>query len=234
MFEERAEKYNSLQWVKDRDYLDAVVNACGIKSKHTVCDVGTGTGAVANAVSQYACFVDAIDISEEMLNIAKTKCAKENIRYRVADILGEFGGVYDCVVARMVLHHVEKDKDAVANCIRHTKIGGTLVIAEGIPQEGTEEFFADVFRLKEKRNVYTISKLRRMIDLDVDVRMYRQDNMSTRNWLSNSGLSESVQQEIFNMHLDAPKYVKRAYNMRAYGGDIIMDWRTAIVTGIVE
>lgn len=233
MFDHRAKGYDNLQWVNENEYMDILIKLCEIRSDSLVCDAGTGTGKVAYELSKYGGQITAFDNCEEMLDIAIKKRSSENINYICKDISLPFPRKYDCIVSRMVFHHIKDDKAVAKNCIRSLSKWGRLVIAEGIPQEGTEDFYEEVFKIKEDRRVYTIQKLVRLFKglKGICVNVYNQKDMSILNWLENSGLPKEKQKQIFNLHFDAAPYIQKAYNMRFVDGDIIMDWRAAIVTG---
>ncbi len=239
MFDERAKDYDNLKWVWNDEYLDKLIKICDVKKNHMVYDMGTGTGAVASCIAPYCKKVVGLDNSKEMLkeaierhNVYTSKA--HNIMFKQHDITTPFFvEEADCVIARMVLHHIERDVDVVSVWKNELKPGGRLVIAEGIPHEGIEGFFTDVFLMKEKRVVYTAGMLMDLLvgfkNITLDI--IPQPDMSLNNWLNNSGV-EGDKEEIFAMHVDAPAYVKKAYNMRFKDGDIIMNWRTAIVSGV--
>ncbi len=237
MFNERAKDYDNLKWVWNYEYLDKLIKVCDVKKSHTVIDMGTGTGAVASCIAPYSKEVVAVDSSEEMLKEAREHFATidpVNITYKQHDITDDLGVVADCIVARMVLHHIMDNTWAVIDLWKQElKPGGKLVIAEGVPHEGIEDFFTKVFEKKEKRKVFLPGELVAFLDdmKDITLDIIPQPDMSLNNWLNNSGV-EGDKEEIFAMHVDAPAYVKKAYNMRFKDGDIIMDWRTAIVSGV--
>jgi ubiquinone/menaquinone biosynthesis C-methylase UbiE len=235
MFNERAKEYDRLKWVWNHEYLDKLIKICDVKKSHTVYDMGTGTGAVASWIAPYCKEVVGLDNSEEMLKEAEERHCADNIRYDKYDITnGLRGGDPDCVIARMALHHIEENTFSVVDGWKcELKPGGKLVIAEGIPHEGVEGFFIKVFKKKEKRRVFRPDDLIMFLDgmKNITLDIIPQPDMSLKNWLDNSGVQGS-KEEIFAMHVDAPQYVKKAYNMRFKDGDIIMDWRTAIVSGV--
>ena len=63
----RSANYDKLFWVKDKGYLDLILECAELDKKHLVLDVGTGTGTVAMAIEPHVNHVVAIDISNSML-----------------------------------------------------------------------------------------------------------------------------------------------------------------------
>ena len=231
---QRSSNYDNLHWVNDSEAMSILIGCCDLKSWHTVCDLGTGTGIVAYNIAPYCHEVIAIDPSIEMLNIAQGTRARDNIIYRIGSV-ADIGIKLHRIVARMALHHVDDLDVCMINCYKHLDVGGKLIVCEGIPQEGCEEWYKSMFSVKEKRETFTASKLFELFErnnFDVpEVVLYTTKNMSINNWLNSSGLDENKKKHIFNMHVDAPKYVKEAYKMKYGNGDIVMDWKTIVVVG---
>lgn len=230
----RASRYDTLKWVSDRDVLDAIISFCEPSTTERACDVGTGTGVVALELSKYFKYVVGIDSSDEMLKIAKKLRSRNNIAYVNTDA-NNVCGRYNCIVARMVLHHLINPSACVAALFRSLAPGGRLICVEGVPPVGCKSWYSDMFRLKENRETFSVDRLVDMLVMvgfkEIDISVVRTAQVSTREWLNASGLDEVVQQEILAMHIDAPKHVKAAYNMTLRDGDVLADWTTAIVRG---
>jgi len=231
----RTANYDNLTWVKDQDYLKHIVKMCDLKKGMKVCDVGTGTGVVAEALSHSGAHVDAIDNSKVMLEMAKRNRSADNITYMLEDIQ-TYGpeNTYDRVVARMVFHHVDDDKKAIQNCMKMLKPDGRLIIAEGTPPRGAKHFFTKMMAIKEKRRTYDVDDLVVLMDgfKKVDLDIFVTKDMSIKNWLDNSGLKPHEISEIKRLHIGAPKHVCKAYNMRLKDADIIMDWEITVISGV--
>ncbi len=229
----RAALYSKLAWVPQ--YLDEFIEVCQPRSSDRACDIGTGTGVVAHQLAQYVYSVDAVDNDDEMLKLIDRDNPKITVIKSNIELPREEDATYDLITARMVLHHTSSDTTTVDHCVYMLNPGGRVVIAEGIPPQGCLSFYKRIFELKEPgRRVYTVDRLIALIEHlhDVSFRIIIQKDMSITNWLGNSGLDKATQQAIFNMHLNAPEYVKKAYNMRLIKGDIITDWQQCIVTGV--
>ena len=57
----RAPTYDKLEWTNREEYNSLLLKACKLKSKYHVCDVGTGTGKVAEELAKYCKKVTGID-----------------------------------------------------------------------------------------------------------------------------------------------------------------------------
>ncbi len=77
----RSETYDKLKWTSKNELLSNILKECNLNHNSCVCDIGTGTGTLAQFISPHCKTVDAIDISEDMLKIARSKNDKKNISY---------------------------------------------------------------------------------------------------------------------------------------------------------
>ena len=77
----RAGQYNKTSWVENEDFIDAFLDILPSKSFDSILEVGIGTGAVANKVSERIGPLTGIDISKEMI----AKIENPNISAAVGD-----------------------------------------------------------------------------------------------------------------------------------------------------
>jgi putative AdoMet-dependent methyltransferase len=74
-----------------------------------VLDLGTGTGNTILALPE-DCDVTAVDVSEKMLAVAKSKLASRHVEYITDDILGFFdikpAQIFDVIVSSYAIHHL--------------------------------------------------------------------------------------------------------------------------------
>jgi len=216
-WQKRSKVYDELNWTNREEYMASFLKMCDLKSNYYACDVGSGTGTIANAISRYCYKINAIDISEDMLNVAKKKHNSENITYRIMNAENmEFDpNTFDCVTARMCFHHIHNQKKAIKKCYDILKPGGRFVISEGIPPIGAKSFYTEMFKLKEKRRTYTLDSLIELLEFggfkDIDFTIHKMPNVSINNWLENSGLDKKTCKKIYNLHLDSPDYIKKVY-----------------------
>ena len=104
-------------------------------------DAGCGTGAYAQALLPHVGHIDAVDLSEGMLAVARAKMADEEAAGRIAfhtsgiDALPFAGETFDAAMINQVLHHLEEEgggwpahRAAIAEMHRLLRPGGVLVI----------------------------------------------------------------------------------------------------------
>jgi D-glycero-D-manno-heptose 1,7-bisphosphate phosphatase len=236
IWEKRSEVYDQLQWVKEHSYLDAFVKAGDFKRTDLVLDVGTGTGIVARAVAPLVSQVVGLDKSQAMLEHSNWQGNMYFVRRDVLNPLFK-DEVFDKVTARHVFHHILLDtQQAMNECYRVLKKGGRMIFSEGVPPcLEVKQDYIEIFRLKEKRLTFMEEDLAALMQRagfkDIQVSITRLRGMSVRNWLMNSGLPQPVQDKIFDLHINAKDYFKRAYNMAKANGDCLIDMKMAILVG---
>ena len=236
LWQRRSELYDKLQWVKNQSYLDAFVRAGDFKKTDIVLDVGTGTGIVARAVAPLIGQVIGLDKSQAMLEHSNWH---GNMYFVKRDILNPLfkDEVFDKLTARHVFHHIIRGtQQAMNECYRVLKKGGRMIFSEGIPPSlEVKQDYIEIFKLKEKRLTFMEEDLANLMrragfrDIQVDIAWLRK--MSVKNWLMNSSLSQSTQATIFDLHINAGDYFKRAYDMVEADGDCFINMKMAILVG---
>ena len=238
-WDERAELYNDLDWVNRDQLLATMVEVAGEMKNKKVLDLGTGTGKVLMALKQKCPDADfyGVDISKGMLEkIDKHHNFKLSLGH--VEELEEFeDNSFDLVTARMVFHHVSNLDKATHQARRVLKPGGKFIFCEGNPpDQHCVEFYKDMFRFKEDRTTFLLDDmvncLLRQGFKQITSTTIVLKNMSLDNWLGKSALPFRNVDIIRKMHHDCPEHVRNAYNMRSRDGDILMDWKFSVVSGI--
>lgn len=96
-------------------------------------EIGCGTGKNTVWLLERARQVSAVDLSVEMLALAKEKIASDHVRFLQADIREEwnFGeGLYDLVSFSLVLEHIRDLEPVFAEVAKALKPGGKVYIGE--------------------------------------------------------------------------------------------------------
>ena len=233
----RSANYDKLYWVKNKNYLDAIIKIADFTKSDFVLDVGTGTGVVAKSIKPLVKHTIGIDVSNSMLE----KGHWEGVSVIRWDIRGSLfvDNLFDKIVARMVFHHILNDLNrAVSKCHSMLKNGGKIIVAEGVPPSNNKEivdWYSCMFKLKEKRRTLTqanlVSYLKKSGFRNIQTIVYMMDNFSIKNWLRNSGLSKQKQHEIMQLHVKASKKIKDIYQMKITENDCLVRTKNLIVIG---
>jgi demethylmenaquinone methyltransferase/2-methoxy-6-polyprenyl-1,4-benzoquinol methylase len=120
-------------------FLEKLVPQFGLEAGQKVLDVGTGTGILIPYLSREvgpSGLVTAIDFSENMLQVCKTKHTHlKNVTVKIGDIEKEAAfppETFDAVVCFGVFPHLENKKNALQNINYMLKPAGTLIIAHAL------------------------------------------------------------------------------------------------------
>ena len=92
---------------------------------------GCGTGYFTQQLARSGADIIGVDISPELLEIAKARCSASNVRYerQNACAFSYLDAMFDSVVGSSVLHHLEI-KEAVREIYRVLKSHGTMSFTE--------------------------------------------------------------------------------------------------------
>ena len=117
----------------------------------SVLEIGCGTGCFTRRLARRARRVTAIDVSPEMVAIARRRAAAANIEYHVGDLFDMASGLgtFDCVVTLQTFHHLPAE--AGAECLKRCVApGGLLILHDLWRVETMADRCLDVARLAFK------------------------------------------------------------------------------------
>ena len=97
----------------------------------TVLELGCGTGYFTSELARSGADIVAIDVSPELLKIARVNCSAPNVRYEIqnANTLSYPDAMFDSVVGSSVLHHLEIE-EALREIYRVLKSAGAIYFTE--------------------------------------------------------------------------------------------------------
>ena len=235
----RSTEYNKLDWANRSNYLDAFFAACEFKSSDRLLDIGAGTGIIALHAAEHVKSVTGIDISPDMMDVAKNESAS-NVEFKLGDVRAlEFEPEsFEKATARMVFHHVLTDAEiGIQNVWRVLSPGGMLVLSEGVPPiRELGDWYTEMFALKEDRRTFFEEDLTALMSaapfakIESGIHMVHQ--ASVRNWLENGAVSDENFKKIWEMHQGLDAEGKAAYNMTETDDDILIDMKFVIVRAI--
>ena len=102
-----------------------------IRSGMTVLELGCGTGYFTRELAHCGADIVAVDVSPELLEIARANCSAPNVRYEIQNAyeLSYPGDAFDSIVGSSVLHHLEIE-EALRQIHRVLRPGGTMFFTE--------------------------------------------------------------------------------------------------------
>ena len=102
-----------------------------LKPGMTVLELGCGTGSFTRELARSGANVVAIDLSPELLELARANCSAPNVQYQIQNAysLSYSEAQFDSVVGSSVLHHLEI-KDTLRDVYRVLKPAGTIYFTE--------------------------------------------------------------------------------------------------------
>jgi len=112
-------------------------------------EIGCGTGAFARQLAERCMHVTALDLSAEMIRVARSRSVKvDNLQFNVADAMTwNFAhSHFDFVCSIATLHHLDQRELLIK--IRHSlKPGGVLVLLDLVKSNSLVELALDVIAL---------------------------------------------------------------------------------------
>ena len=102
-----------------------------LKPGMTSLELGCGAGYFTRELAHSGADIVAIDVSPELLEIAKSNCSAPNVLYETQNAydLNYPDAIFDSVVGSSVLHHLEIE-DALREIYRVLKLGGAIYFTE--------------------------------------------------------------------------------------------------------
>lgn len=112
-------------------------------------EIGCGFGTFARRVAQRVQYVTAIDLSPQMIDVAKKRSASySNLKFVLGDFLQLQFPVeaYDCIVTLATLHHLPAD-EALRKMKTLLRPGGVLIIQDLLDSDGIFDLALGLVRL---------------------------------------------------------------------------------------
>jgi SAM-dependent methyltransferase len=134
---DRIAQLGDVGWDHNRHYHPFLLRQLSGRCRE-VLEVGCGTGAFARALAPHADRVLALDLSPEMVRIARGRSARyPNIAFEVADVTSRQlpADRYDAVASIATLHHLPFEA-TLSRLARSLKPGGTLLVLDLYDRSG--------------------------------------------------------------------------------------------------
>lgn len=123
--------------VKDERIINTILDNAGVTVGKRVLDVATGTGVlIEDYLNRGVASVTAVDISPEMIRIAKSKFNDNRVEFISADVFDIIAPEsYDCIVVYNAFPHFFDPVSLLRHLTGMLAPGGTLTVAHGMSRE---------------------------------------------------------------------------------------------------
>ncbi|MBO5333103.1 MAG: class I SAM-dependent methyltransferase [Clostridia bacterium] len=125
--------------IADKEIIDTILDNGGIKENADVLDVACGTGVLfPYYLERNVKSITAIDLSPEMVKIAKSKFPQVNVICGDAESI-TFDRNFDCIVIYNAFPHFPEPEKVISNLSKSLKTGGRFTIAHGMSKKELDE-----------------------------------------------------------------------------------------------
>ena len=135
-FNQLASGWDAAQ-IREEDKITAILDAAGVVAGAKVLDVACGTGVlIPDYVEREVASVTGVDISEEMIRIAREKFVDERIEFLCADVEeADLASDYDVCMVYNAFPHFPNPSKLIGVLASHLKHGGRLTIAHSMSRK---------------------------------------------------------------------------------------------------
>ena len=123
--------------IKNEEVIKIILDNANIKSGIDILDVACGTGVlIDDYLNRNVNKITAIDLSSEMIKVAKSKFSDERVNFICKDILDfNDGNKYDSIMVYNAFPHFCDGQALIKHLSSLLKDGGTLSVAHGMSKD---------------------------------------------------------------------------------------------------
>lgn len=123
--------------IRDDKIINNILDNAKVTEESRVLDVACGTGVlIPDYLSRNVKMITAIDISPEMIKIAKSKFHKSNVQFMCGDVMAsDIGDDYDAIIIYNAFPHFSQPEKLLELLSGKLKPGGRLTVAHGMSRE---------------------------------------------------------------------------------------------------
>lgn len=142
-FDTLAKDWDAAQ-IREEDKIQAILDYANVQKGSKVLDVACGTGVlVPDYLEREVVCVTGVDISEEMIKIAKCKWADERVAFICADVEeAELPNDYDVCMVYNAFPHFPNPAKLIRTLTSHLKQNGRLTIAHSMSRKQLDSHHA--------------------------------------------------------------------------------------------
>lgn len=125
------------EMIRNDEIISVILDNAGVSEGKDILDVACGTGVlIPDYLERGVSSMTGIDISPEMVKIARQKYPQDKVRILCGDIENtSFGKLFDCVVVYNAFPHFPDPERLIERLSSLLKPGGTLTVAHGMSRE---------------------------------------------------------------------------------------------------
>ncbi len=137
-FDEFADRWDN-EPTADAEIINTILDKAGIVKGVNVLDIACGTGVLfPYYLERNVASVTAIDLSTEMVKIAKSKFPQVNVLCGDAEEFS-FDSTFDCVMIYNAFPHFPNPQALIENLVKCLSVGGRFTIAHGMSKKALDE-----------------------------------------------------------------------------------------------
>lgn len=212
---------------------------CGLTGAEEVLDVATATGHTALALAPYARRVVGVDLTPEMLAIAREQAERrgmDNVTFLTADAeaLPFPDERFDVVTCRIAAHHFPDVERFYREAARVLRPGGRLVVVDNVAPDDPEldRFINELERLRDPSHhrAYRLAEWQKFVEqagLEFAVVHQFTTWVDREDWLTRAATPPEAAQAVRSRLASAPAPVREWFRITKDGFVL----HKAIVTG---
>ena len=125
------------EMIRNDRVIQTILDNAGVTEGSRVLDVATGTGVlIPDYLRRNVASVTAIDISTEMIRIAREKCKDPRVTFVAGDVeTAELPAGFDVIVVYNAFPHFPDPETLIRRLSSLLRTGGTLTVAHGMSRD---------------------------------------------------------------------------------------------------
>lgn len=163
--------------IRNDDIINIILDNAKVCEGKDVLDVACGTGVlIPDYLARNVNTVTAIDISPEMVKIAKGKFRQENVRIICGDVEAkEFEHKFDCIVVYNAFPHFPEPENLIKILASHLKDDGVLTVAHGMSRAQIDHHHSGKAS-KVSKGLMSADELAEIFEKNLEVSVKISDN----------------------------------------------------------
>jgi ubiquinone/menaquinone biosynthesis C-methylase UbiE len=239
----RAQHYAESRLHLRGETLETVHRLASAAPTDTILDVGTGTGFTAFALADDAGRVVAADLTPQMLDQGRRLAREGGLEAKlewivaVAENLPFPDNAFTVTTSRYASHHFHDLPRALCEMARVTQPDGKVVLCDVVTPEapGIVELMNEIEQIRDPTHVweYPLSQWREELlpaaGLKIQKVVPGRSPQVFSEWVHRAGTPREAAQQLMEMLTTASADVRKAFQVRSEGTEILFSWDNATI-----